>query len=474
MNRFCDYKSCQYFIKQPTIEQRSKLNKVMCPLCMGANYCSTRCRDLDWPIYHKEICKKSQPDRARSCNDTIDSCSTTSVRRKPEEFEIITIGNKQELGRGSYGSVKLVKDKQNGLLYAMKIMNKRQVFEYCSVENLKREIKIQRKLAHPHICKLHHYFEDKENVYLILEYAQNGSVFNYIKKRSKLPENEAFVYFFQTCLGIDYLHKNKIIHRDLKPENLLLDQDGNVKICDFGWSAESLTEKRMTFCGTYEYMAPEMLNKQPHDFSLDIWSLGILLYELLHGNAPYRGRNNEELGNKIKSGQPINFASTLSTEVITLIKGILKYIPGERLTMDQIFDHPWMVKNATNYNIDIWTFVYKTQYPTRQIPTANFQQKQKPIEIQKKEILARPISQDYNKLKEQQIYNNNTNNYKAYQNEYINKQEDFTKPRISRVSNRNEIMMHQHQLQQQQQQEEKLSFMDRVFLAFGCLNREKK
>ena len=98
-------------------------------------------------------------------------------------------------------------------------MTKKSIFEYSSVENLKREIKIQKKLVHPHIVKLIHYFEDKENVYLILEYAENGSLLRYLKKKGKFTEYEAFVYFFQTCLGIDYLHKKNIIHRDLKVTN---------------------------------------------------------------------------------------------------------------------------------------------------------------------------------------------------------------------------------------------------------------
>ena len=103
----------------------------------------------------------------------------------------------------------------------MKIITKKSIYEYKTKEVLKREIKIQKKLDHPHICKLHHCFEDKDNVYLVLEYAENGSLFHYVVKRGKLKENEAFVYFFQTCLGIDYLHKKRIIHRDLKVGTLI-------------------------------------------------------------------------------------------------------------------------------------------------------------------------------------------------------------------------------------------------------------
>ncbi len=121
-----------------------------------------------------------------------------------------------------------------------------------------------------------------------MEYADNGSLFQYLRKKRKFSESESFVYFFQTCLGIDYLHKKSIIHRDLKPENLLLDRERNIKLCDFGWSAEaSVQQKRTTFCGTIDYMAPEMIKNQAHDHTLDIWCLGVLLYEMVHGFAPF-------------------------------------------------------------------------------------------------------------------------------------------------------------------------------------------
>lgn len=138
--------------------------------------------------------------------------------------------------------------------------------------------------------------EDHENIYLFLEEAQLGNLFQWIKKNGKCQEDEAAYFFIQTLTGFYYLHKNGYIHRDLKPENLLLFDSEElpnrpiVKVCDFTWAAQmdkDSAQERTTHCGTYEYMAPEMLKKESHDFGLDVWSLGILLYELAHGRAPY-------------------------------------------------------------------------------------------------------------------------------------------------------------------------------------------
>ena len=151
-----------------------------------------------------------------------------------EDFEVIP---GKQLGKGSYGEVCLVREKVTKKLFAMKKMNKNFIKQYSSAENLKREIKIQRKLKHPHIARLYYFFEDEKFVYLIIEYAQNGknhelvarqfltflgTLFKFLRKNKKLKESDAFIYFFQTCLGIDYIQKRGIIHRDLKPENLLL------------------------------------------------------------------------------------------------------------------------------------------------------------------------------------------------------------------------------------------------------------
>ncbi|CAK57339.1 unnamed protein product (macronuclear) [Paramecium tetraurelia] len=247
----------------------------------------------------------------------------------------------QTLGQGSFGWVTLVKEIKTGNLFAMKAMRKEELFKYCTVDNLKREIKIQRKLHHPNIIKLDSYFEDKTNVYLILEYAEGGSLFKKIKKERRLSEEEAFHYLYQTCLGIEYLHKMKIIHRDIKPENLLLDAKGNIKICDFGWSTE-MDNLKKAFCGTIEYMAPEMIKSQSTNFKLDIWCLGVLLYEMVQGKPPFTGRNDQEKCVAILSGQQLKYEEFVSEDCKALIAMILQANPFNRPSIQGILNHKWM------------------------------------------------------------------------------------------------------------------------------------
>jgi len=151
-----------------------------------------------------------------------------------------------------------------------------------------REVEIHKTLKHENIIRLFTSLEDENYIYLVLEYAAQGNLFYTIRNKKRLTEDEAFYYFIQTCAGIYFLHKNGLIHRDIKPENLLIGDQNILKICDFGWCVQSSnTEARMTFCGTLEYMAPEMIQNLSHNHNLDIWCLGILLFELVHGGAPF-------------------------------------------------------------------------------------------------------------------------------------------------------------------------------------------
>jgi len=205
----------------------------------------------------------------------------------------------------------------------------------------------------------------------VLEYAENGTLFEYIRRKKKCSENESFIYFFQTALALDYLHKRNIIHRDIKPENLLLDKSGNIKVCDFGWSAEADNAKRQTFCGTIDYMAPEMIKNLPYDYHIDIWSLGVLLYELLHGKAPFRGRNDEEKCKNIAKNAGIIFNSELSPEVCDLITKILRPNPAERLSMMEIFNHRWMKKYEIIYKIDVMSYVLQQDSASGEVSLIN-------------------------------------------------------------------------------------------------------
>lgn len=153
------------------------------------------------------------------------------------------------------------------------------------------------------------------------------------------------------CSGIYYMHKQGLIHRDIKPENILI-KDGNiVKICDFGWCVQSDgMQQRNTFCGTLEYMAPEMIQNKNHNHTLDIWSLGILLYELVHGRAPFTGVHPREISDKIMRGQ-IRFKPGLSNEYKDLVNKILVYEPNDRLPLIKVFDHPWVKNFEKKYNL---------------------------------------------------------------------------------------------------------------------------
>lgn len=189
------------------------------------------------------------------------------------------------LGEGSFSKVFKVKNKKDGKVYALKQINLRLLSER-EIENLQTEISLHKSLNHPNIIKFIDYLFKDHYLYILLEHASNGCLFFYIHSINGLSEPVALRMINQVTLGIDYFHSKGIIHRDLKPENILLDDEFNVKICDFGWSSQiKKGEYKNTVCGTFEYMAPEMLEKSKIKYTkkLDVWCLGILLYEILHG-----------------------------------------------------------------------------------------------------------------------------------------------------------------------------------------------
>ena len=263
-----------------------------------------------------------------------------------------------EISSGSYGKVFLAKNNKNNEVCAIKIIDKNKIFKmYGNLEIIYNEIGIHSRLNHKNIIKLYNVYEDKKQIKIIMEYALNGNLFNKIRQ-SKIgfSEKKAFKYFIQILNAVYFLHKNNIIHRDIKPENILIDKNDNLKLCDFGWSKEINIGKRSTFCGTVEYMAPEIIDNENYDFSVDIWSLGILLYEMLFGYSPFRGSSLKDIVINIKEGNLIfDNRKNISFECKDLIKKLLIHNPEKRLKIKDVLYHPFILKNLEEefYDFDI-------------------------------------------------------------------------------------------------------------------------
>ena len=254
----------------------------------------------------------------------------------------------EAIGKGGFGRVWKVRHKDTDKVYVIKVICKQNIISQKMTDQINRETQIMYNLNHPHIIKLINHFEDDENLYLIMELAAKGQLFSLLNKfRHGFDQIRAAQYMREIISAVKYLHSFNppIIHRDIKPENILLDENGRCKLADFGWSNYVAPDNtRRTFCGTAEYLAPEMVNKKGHDTSVDIWALGVLCFELLTGKLPFRGKNTLELFSNIGALNikwPGNDFNPLAKNLI--IK-ILKKDPKERLTLDEILSQPWFEK----------------------------------------------------------------------------------------------------------------------------------
>ena len=271
---------------------------------------------------------------------------------KAEKFEVLKdYSIISDLGEGNFGKVKLSILNSNNEKYAIKIIDKKKLNSQKKSSAF-NEIEIISRLNHPNIIYVEKILEDEKNFYIIMEYCNNGELFNYIVDKEKLEFDEALSFFYQLINGVEYLHEQGFAHRDLKPENLLLNKNNILKIIDFGLCHDfNGTKLLKTKCGSPSYAAPEILLGYPYDgFKTDIWCCGIILYVMLCGFLPFDGETNQEIFNQIIECKP-EYPSFLGEECISLLIGILTPIPEERLSIQEIKNHSLYLKGKNCFLI---------------------------------------------------------------------------------------------------------------------------
>ncbi|XP_030051867.1 serine/threonine-protein kinase MARK1 isoform X4 [Microcaecilia unicolor] len=288
-----------------------------------------------YPEPHVQPSKSSSRQNIPRCRNSI----TSMTEEQPH------IGNYRLLktiGKGNFAKVKLARHVLTGREVAVKIIDKTQL-NPTSLQKLFREVRIMKILNHPNIVKLFEVIETEKTLYLIMEYASGGEVFDYLVAHGRMKEKEARAKFRQIVSAVQYCHQKCIVHRDLKAENLLLDADMNIKIADFGFSNEfTVGSKLDTFCGSPPYAAPELFQGKKYDGpEVDVWSLGVILYTLVSGSLPFDGQNLKELRERVLRGK-YRIPFYMSTDCENLLKKLLVLNPIKRGSLEQIMKDRWM------------------------------------------------------------------------------------------------------------------------------------
>jgi serine/threonine protein kinase len=245
-----------------------------------------------------------------------------------EDFEMIKV-----IGKGSFGKVLLVRKRDSRNLFAMKVLDKKNIIRRNQVEHTNTERRVLGQIRHPFIVTLHYAFQTRTRLYFVLDYCSGGELFFHLGRCGRLRESLACFYAAEITLALAHLHSLGIVYRDLKPENILLDGDGHVRLADFGLSKEGITAGTTgtgSFCGTAEYLAPEILNRTGHGTGVDWWALGMVLYEMLTGMPPWYTKEREVLFERVRRS-PLEFPKHVSPNAKSLIQGFLVRDSAKRI-----------------------------------------------------------------------------------------------------------------------------------------------
>jgi serine/threonine protein kinase len=292
------------------------------------------------------ITRNNVPNRFLPIPETV----LKGLESEPKISDFILI---KELGIGSFGRVLLVQHKITQAMYAIKAIDKRNTANIQEKPYFRREIEIMYRVHHPNVVKLFGHFEDANYCYFIMEYIPGGNVYNLVPKNGyRTVSTKTIVSIMKDVICATYfLHHMHppIIHRDIKPENVVLDKNMVAKLTDFGWSnyVPGDYSKRTTVCGTPIYLAPEIINNQGHDEKVDIWCIGVLMFELMVGSSPFQGNDVNTVKYNIRMLN-IKWPTKMDRDAADLISRILKYNPEERISLEQMLLHPFFTKYYPN------------------------------------------------------------------------------------------------------------------------------
>ena len=326
---------------------------------------------------------------------------------------------KETIGKGTFSVVKLGINKITKEKVAIKILKKKKMQKSKDKSRLEREISILKRLNHINVIKIYKITEELENYYIVMEYCENGELFNYIVAHQRLSEEETSYFFYQLINGLDYIHHKNIVHRDLKPENLLLSKDNILKIVDFGLSNYYYLDGKLlsTPCGSPCYASPEMVcGNRYNGFRIDIWSCGIIIFAMICGYLPFEDPDNEILFKKIMKCE-VDYPDYLSDDVLDIMNKIIVVDPNKRYNIEQIKKHPFYLKGKKE-----------------------FEKKHKDL-IDKVEFIYNNNNNDIddynNEIEDDIIFNNNINNNNNVINIQKSKSSNLLKKEINDLNNNN-------------------------------------
>ena len=409
---------------------------------------------------------------------------TVNAGLEPES-KISDFEKEREIGKGGFGLVWKVIHKKTQKVYCIKVIEKQGIIQQKLVDQMNREIKIMYILNHPHCLRLKNHFEDDQNFYLVMPLAHKGQLYRILRKFKKFDEKTAAQILRETISALQYLHSFNppIIHRDIKPENLLLNNGGRVLLADFGWSNFNDGDVRKTFCGTPEYIAPEMLSKKGHDTRVDIWSIGVLMFELLAGYSPFVAKSNQDLYLNIKKLK-IQWPKDMPPLAKNLIGKILRLNPSDRPSLEEILNHQWfkqtkmikpLLENKLNTKKDLLVF-HMLNEPTEQIlerinTLLNLSGKDADNTNAKNIIKENPDSENVikknNIMKQIKANKNNNNNNKENKNKIEETQGKET------PGNNNEIKKEEKNNNEKKQNKDETSFNENTVTGINVSKEQK-